>query len=63
MLKMLEVVGTSPEGFSEAVQSAIDETAKTGAKIHFLQVLEERGSVRDGKIREFQVVLKIAVEA
>ena len=30
--------------------------------MHFFQVVEERGSVRDGEIKEFQTVLKVAVE-
>ena len=33
-----------------------------GLKAHFLQVVEQRGAVREGKIKEYQVVLKIAVE-
>lgn len=63
MLKMIEVVGTSPSGFSEAVRDAVDRLLAEGAKIHFFQVVEQRGSVREGKLSEFQVVLKLAVEA
>jgi flavin-binding protein dodecin len=48
MLRMLEVVGTSPLGFSEAVRAAVDEIGK---------------AVREGRIKEYQVVLKVAVEA
>ncbi|MBN1938157.1 MAG: dodecin domain-containing protein [Candidatus Aminicenantes bacterium] len=63
MLRMLEVVGTSPEGFSEAVRSAVEEIVRSGHAAHFFQVVEQRGSVREGRIREFQVVLKVAVES
>ena len=63
MLRMIEVVGTSKEGFSEAVRSAVDGIIRSGHKAHFFQVVEERGSVRDGAIGEYQVVLKIAVES
>ncbi|MBM3298244.1 MAG: dodecin domain-containing protein [Candidatus Aminicenantes bacterium] len=63
MLKMIEVVGTSPSGFSEAVGEAVDRLLADGEKVHFFQVVEQRGSVREGKLREFQVVLKAAVEA
>ncbi len=62
MLRMIEVVGVSSQGFSEAVQDAIDRLLLEGEKIHFFQVVEQRGSVREGKLREFQVVLKAAVE-
>jgi len=62
MLHMLEVVGTSPAGFSEAVRSAVEVLVQAGRTVHFFQVVEQRGSVRDGRIREYQVVLKAAVE-
>ena len=62
MLHMLEVVGTSPAGFSEAVEVAIAEVGRLGRKAHFFQVVEQRGSVREGLIKEFQVILKVAVE-
>jgi len=63
MLRMLEVVGTSPLGFSEAVRSAVEEIVGSGHKAHFFQVVEQRGSVREGRIKEYQVVLKVAVES
>ena len=62
MLQMLEVVGTSPVGFGEAVQSGVAEIARAGHAAHFFQVVEQRGSIRDGRIGEDQVVLKVAVE-
>lgn len=62
MFKMLEVVGSSPESFSEAVKGAISEVIKSGEKVHFFEVVEQRGAVRDGKFKEFQVKLKVAVE-
>lgn len=63
MLKMIEVVGTSPHGFSEAVREAMDRLLADGENVHFFQVVEQRGSVREGRLKEFQVVLKAAVEA
>ncbi len=62
MLKMVEVVGTSSLGFSEAVKDGVEKFIQSGEKVHFFQVLEQRGSVRDGKFREFQVVMKVAVD-
>jgi flavin-binding protein dodecin len=62
MLKMKEVVGASPTGYSEAVRSAIERLLENGEKVHFFQVIELRGAVRDGKFKEFQVVIKVAVE-
>ncbi len=62
MLKMIEVVGISPLGFSEAVKDGVEQVIQSGEKIHFFQVLEQRGAVRDGKLKEFQVILRVAVE-
>lgn len=62
MLKMLDVVGTSPLGFSEAVKQGVEQVLESGEKVHFFQVLEQRGAVRDGKLKEFQVIMRVAVE-
>lgn len=62
MLKMMEIVGTSPIGYSEAVRSAIEGLLEKGEKVHFFQVVEQRGAVRDGKFKEFQVIVKAALE-
>lgn len=63
MYQLVEVVGISPAGFSEAVKGAVEQLIASGKKVHFFQVVEERGAVRDGKLKEFQVLLKVAVEA
>ena len=63
MLIMKEVVGASSDGFSEAVRIAIEKLISQGEKIHFFQVVEQRGSVRDGRLKEFQVVIKVAIES
>ena len=59
---MMDVVGTSPLGFSEAVKEGVEQVQQSGEKVHFFQVLEQRGAVRDGKLKEFQVVLRVAVD-
>jgi flavin-binding protein dodecin len=62
MLKMVDVVGVSPTGFSEAVKDGLDKVLASGEKAHFFQVLEQRGAVRDGALKEFQVVIRVATE-
>lgn len=61
MLKMTEVVGVSVDGYSQAVKEAVQKLISAGEEVHFFEVVEERGAVRDGKVVEFQVVLKVAV--
>jgi flavin-binding protein dodecin len=59
---MIDIVGKSSQGFSEAVKDAIEKILESGEKVHFFQVLEQRGAVREGKLKEFQVILRVAVE-
>ena len=53
MLKMLEIVESSSDGFSEAVKKAVDIVIKSGERVHFFEVVEQRGSVRDDTFKEF----------
>jgi hypothetical protein len=62
MFKMIDVVGVSPGGFSEAVKNGVEKVLASGEKVHFFQVLEQRGAVRDGELKEFQVVVRVAAE-
>ena len=57
--KITEVVGTSPISFAEAVKAAVAEAAKTIRNMEWFEVVEERGRIDEGKVKEFQVVLKI----
>lgn len=62
MFKMMDVVGVSPAGFSEAAKDGVDKILASGEKVHFFQVLEQRGAVREGKLKEFQVIIRAATE-
>jgi flavin-binding protein dodecin len=57
--KKIDVVGTSPIGFSEATKLAVEEAAKTVRHVSWFEVIEQRGSVKDGKVAEFQVTVRI----
>lgn len=62
MLRMVEVTESSEVGYSEAVRTAIERLLEAGEKVHFFQVVEQRGAVREGMLKEFQVIVKVAVE-
>ena len=57
--KTIELVGTSPVSFAEAVQVAVTEASATVRHMDWFQVVEQRGRIADGKVQEFQVTLKI----
>jgi dodecin len=57
--KITELVGTSPNSFAEAAKTAVAEAAKTVRHMEWFEVVEQRGRIVEGKIADFQVVLKI----
>ena len=57
--KIIELVGTSPVSFAEAVRAAVAEAAKTVRNMSWFEVTNERGRIDEGKVTEFQVTVKI----
>ncbi len=57
--KITELVGTSPVSFAEATKAAVAEAAKTIRNMSWFEVTEETGAIKNGKVEEFQVRLKI----
>lgn len=57
--KTIELVGTSPVSFAEAVKAAVAEASKTVHHMDWFEVVEQRGRIAEGKVQEFQVALKI----
>ena len=57
--KKIEIVGSSPNGFEEAVQNALGRAKKTIRNMRWFEVTETRGDIDEGKVRDWQVTLKI----
>lgn len=57
--KKIEIVGTSPVGFSEAVKSAVAEASQTVRHMDWFEVVEQRGQIKGDKVVEYQIVLKV----
>jgi hypothetical protein len=57
--KKIEIVGTSTASFAEAAKSAVAEASKTIRNMSWFEVVEQRGAIKDGKVLEFQVTLRI----
>ena len=61
--KKVEVIGTSAESVELAIQKAVDRAKESLEKLSWFEVQEVRGHINDdGKVSEYQVVLKIAFE-
>ena len=57
--RLVEVVGSSPDGVDQAIKNAVEDAAKTLRNIHWFQVVETRGHVEEGKVKHFQVTVKL----
>lgn len=57
--KRVEIVGTSPVSFEEAIKSAVAEASNSIRHMDWFEVVEMRGMVKEGKVAEYQVIVKI----
>ena len=57
--KKIEIVGVSEKSFAEAVQNAVTKASKTVRNLDWFEVVEMHGLVKNGKVKEFQVTVKI----
>lgn len=61
--KKVEVIGTSAKSIEDAIQSSVDRAKASLEKLSWFEVQEVRGHIgENGKVTEYQVVLKIAFE-
>ncbi len=58
--KLIKLVGTSKESFEDAVNNAVKEAANTIKYLSWLEVVEQRGHITDGKVSEYQVKVKLS---
>ena len=57
--KKIELVGTSANSFSEAAANAVAKATETVRNVNWFEVVEQRGRVADGKIKQYQVTVAI----
>ena len=57
--KVVELVGSSEIGIEDAVQRAITKASQTIRHIGWFEIIQTRGHVEDGKVRHYQVTLKV----
>ena len=57
--KKIELVGSSPVGFDQAVKNAVERAEKTVRNMRWFEVTETRGFIDNGKIDHWQVTLKV----
>ncbi len=57
--RVIEVVGTSPDGLDPAIRNGIDRAGKTMRNLDWFKVTEIRGHLNDDGIQHYQVGLKV----
>ena len=58
--KKIELVGVSEKGFDDAARNAVAKASTSLHGLSWFEVTEQHGKITDGKVTEFQVVLKVA---
>jgi flavin-binding protein dodecin len=57
--KKIELTGSSTVGIQDAIENAVSKASKTIHDMRWLEVVETRGHITDGKISHWQVTIKI----
>jgi dodecin len=59
IFKKIELVGTSSVSFSDATANAIAKASETLRNISWFEVIEQRGSVMEGMVQQYQVTIRL----
>ncbi len=57
--KIIELAGSSETSIEDAIQSAIGRATQTLHNLRWFEVVQIRGHVANGRVRHYQVVLKV----
>lgn len=57
--KVVELVGSSPDGVDAAIANALDRAAKTLRNLDWFEVRQIRGTIADGRAAATQVTLGV----
>jgi flavin-binding protein dodecin len=60
VVKIVELVGSSPDGWKEATEDALKEAAKTIRNIKSIHVKRCTAKVENNKIVEYRAVVRLA---
>ena len=57
--KKIELTGTSTESQDAAIRNAIARASKSIHGMRWFEIVESRGSIKDGKVDQYQVTLRV----
>ena len=56
-----EIVGSSDKSVSDAIETAIASASRSLRNLEWFEVVDVRGSIRDKKVANYQVTLKVGL--
>lgn len=62
IVKVIEILSSSPKSWEDATSKAIKKASKTIKNIRSAYVQDQSVSVKDDKVSEYRVALKISFE-
>ncbi|PIF00831.1 MAG: dodecin [Maribacter sp.] len=62
VLKVIEVLANSEKSWEDATKKAVAEASKSVKNIRSVYIQDQSASVKDGKISDFRVNVKITFE-
>ena len=57
--RITEIIASSSKGFDDAVEKGVERACKTLNKVQGAWVQDQKVTVKDGKIDEYRVTLKV----
>ena len=57
--KIIELVGVSEESIQQAIRNAVTRASESLKGLDWFEMTEVRGLVKDGKVSQFQVKVKV----
>ena len=57
--KKIEIVGSSTESVEDAIENAVERASQSVDNMRWFEVTETRGHIEDGKVKHYQVSVKI----
>tara|TARA_R110000868_G_scaffold193443_1_gene438363 strand:+ start:8821 stop:9021 length:201 start_codon:yes stop_codon:yes gene_type:complete len=62
ILKVIEVLANSNKGWEDAAKKAVEQASKSVKNIRSVYVNEQSATVKDGKLDDYRVNVKITFE-
>ncbi|KAB7529248.1 dodecin domain-containing protein [Flagellimonas olearia] len=62
VLKVIEVLANSDKGWEDAAKNALEQASKSVKNIRSIYINEQSATVKDGKIDDYRVNVKITFE-